>query len=105
MLESNQPNTAYDAAASTDMLISHLELEEGDDPTTCGLRNRCSTAELHWHCFRKQKRMQSYMKIRTGQEILNGLAKFSAILHFLIHNWPVFLHNEEVLRSVVRAFV
>jgi hypothetical protein len=49
--------------------------------------------------------MQSYMKIRTGQEILNGLAKFSAILHFLIHNWPVFLHNEEVLRSVVRAFV
>ena len=50
MLESNQPNTAYDAAASTDMLISHLELEEGDDPTTCGLRNRCSTKhELFQH--------------------------------------------------------
>ena len=50
MLESDQPNTAYDAAASTDMLISHLELEEGDDPTTCGLRNRRSTKhELFQH--------------------------------------------------------
>lgn len=82
-----------------------MEPVTGLEPVTCGLRNRCSTAELHWHCFCKQKRMQSYMKIRTGQEILNGLAKFSAILHFLIHNWDGFLHNEEVLRSVVRAFV
>lgn len=55
--------------------MTSLELVVGFEPTTCGLRNRCSTAELHQHEQASQYTKKAYGEQRLFTIWIRRIAK------------------------------